>query len=142
MTWATWAIVGLGLLVGEMLTPGGFYFFFFGLGALLTSALVWLGLGGPPWLQWLVFTALSLGCLVPLRSRFVRWASGGEAPVVDSLVGQEAVVTTTIEPRAVGKVELRGTTWSARSSGATAVGVGTRVRVARVDGLTLWVDLN
>jgi len=142
MNWWTWALVGLGLLVGEMLTPGGFYFLFFGVGAFVTSALVWIGLGGPAWFQWLAFTVVSIVCLVPLRSRFVRWAAGGEAPTVDSLVGEEAVVTMGFEPGGVGKVELRGSGWSARTSGTRTLAVGDRVRVRRVDGLTLWVGVD
>jgi membrane protein implicated in regulation of membrane protease activity len=38
----------------------------------------------------------------------------------------------------VGKVELRGSSWSARSARA-ALARGQRCRVERVDGLTLWV---
>ena len=115
MAWWVWALLGLGLFLCETLTPGGFYFLFFGVGAWATGALVLLGIGGPDWVQWLVFTVVSLVCLVPLRGRLVLWASGGETPRVDSLVGEEAVVLADVEPGRVGKAELRGTTWSART---------------------------
>ena len=140
MTWWVWALLGLGLCGGEMLTPGGFYFLFFGIGALVTAALVWLGIGGPPWLEWLLFTTISVACLVPLRGRFVRWASSGEAKVVDSLVGEEALLLDDVEPGGVGKGELRGTTWNVRTSGARTLRRGERVHVTRIDGLTLWVE--
>jgi len=140
MAWWVWALLGLGLFLFEILTPGGFYFLFFGVGAVATSTLVWLGLGGPDWLQWLVFTLVSLGCLVPFRSRLVRWASGGEAPRVDSLVGEEVVVLDDVEPGGVGKAELRGTTWNARTGGGRALRRGERARVARVEGLSLWLE--
>lgn len=140
MAWWMWALVGLGLFLCETLTPGGFYFLFFGIGALVTSALVWLGVEGPDWLQWLTFTVVSLACLVPLRSRLVRWATGGETRPVDSLVGEEAVVIEDVEPGRVGKAELRGTTWSARTGGSRAIRRGERARVARIDGLCLWIE--
>jgi inner membrane protein len=140
MTWWVWAVLGLGLLACEMLTPGGFYFLFFGVGALITAALAWAGLLDTPWVEWLVFTVLSLACLVPLRGRLVRWASVPDAPRVDSLVGEEAVVLDDLDPGAVGKGELRGTTWSVRTTGARTLRRGERARVARVDGLTLWLE--
>jgi membrane protein implicated in regulation of membrane protease activity len=140
MTWWVWAVLGHGLLGGEMLTPGGFYFLFFGFGALVTAAIAWAGLGGPAWLEWLLFTVVSLACLVPLRGRLVRWASVPEAPRVDSLVGEEAVILADLDPGAVGKGELRGTTWTVRTAGARTLRRGERARVARVDGLTLWLE--
>src|SRR5689334_10769222 len=98
MTWWVWAVLGLGLFACEMLTPGGFYFAFFGVGALATAAIAWAGVGGPPWLEWLLFTVISLACLVPLRGRLVRWALPEAPRVVDSLVGEEAVVLDDLEP--------------------------------------------
>ena len=139
MTWWTWALLGLGLFGAEMLTPGGFYFLFFGVGAMVTGGLVFLGVGGPPWLEWAIFTAVSLACLVPLRSRFVHWTSV-ERRAVDSIVGEEALMLDDVGPGCVGKGELRGTTWSVRTSGAQTLRRGERVRVTRVDGLTLWVE--
>jgi membrane protein implicated in regulation of membrane protease activity len=140
MTWWMWALLGLGLAACEMLTPGGFYFLFFGLGAVVTSGLVFAGVLATPWAEWLVFTVVSLACLIPLRSRFVRWASVPEAARLDSLVGEEVVLLDDLVPGAVGKGELRGSTWSVRTSGSRTLGRGERSRVGRVDGLTLWVE--
>jgi membrane protein implicated in regulation of membrane protease activity len=36
-------------------------------------------------------------------------------------------------------VELRGTSWSARNASDAAIGAGMRCRVARVEGLMLYV---
>ena len=140
MTWWVWVLLGLGLFACEMLTPGGFYFAFFGIGAVATGLLAWLGAGGPPWFEWLLFTVISLACLVPLRGRLVRWAAGGEAPAVDSIVGEETLLLEDVGPGSVGRGELRGTTWSVRTTGARTLRRGERVRVARVEGLTLWVE--
>lgn len=140
MTWWMWAILGFGLLGCEILTPGGFYFFFFGVGALVTAAIAWLGLTPAPWAEWLLFTIVSIVCLVPLRGRLVRWASVADAPRVDSIVGEEAVVLDDLDPGCVGKGELRGTTWTIRTAGPRRLCRGQRARVARVDGLTLWLE--
>jgi hypothetical protein len=139
MAWWMWALLGLGLAACEMLTPGGFYFLFFGIGALVTSGLVWVGLGGPAWFEWFLFTLISVACLVPLRARFVRWASVAESRV-DSLVGEETLLLEDVDAGGVGKGELRGTTWNVRSTATRPLRRGERVRVARVEGLTLWVE--
>lgn len=138
MTWWLWVLLGFALLAGEMLTPGGFFFAFFGIGAIVVGVLTWLGLE-PAWLQWLLFTVGSIGAMVPLRGRLVRRLAGGEAPQVDSLVGEGAVLLDDLGPGAVAKVELRGSAWTARSAGERAMTKGERVRVTRVDGLTVWV---
>jgi membrane protein implicated in regulation of membrane protease activity len=139
MEWWMWALLGFGLIACEMLTPGAFYFAFFGVGALVTSAAVALGLGEPLWVEWLFFTVVSVACLVPLRGRLVRWATP-EPRVVDSIVGEELVLLDDVGPGNPGKGELRGSTWTVRTGGSRTIARGERVRVSRVDGLTLWVE--
>src|SRR5262245_9659366 len=69
MAWWVWILVGLGLLGFEILTPGGFFVLFFGLGAIVVGALTGLGLTGPAWVQWLLFSLLSVGSLLLFRPR-------------------------------------------------------------------------
>lgn len=135
-----WVLLGFALMLGEVVTPGGFFFLFFGVGGLAVGALVWAGLGGPAWVQWLLFTVVSLACLIPLRARLLRRVQGDGGPPVDSLVGQVAVCLEDLAPGQVGKAELRGTAWSARNAGTRAIPRGGRSRVLRVDGLMLWVE--
>jgi len=142
MSWWMWALLGLALLGGEMLTPGGFYFLFFGVSGLVVSAIVRLDWGGPAWFQWFLFSIISVVCLVPLRSRLVRWVSGGleAAPRVDALVGETAVVLEDVASGDIGKAELRGSSWNARNAAARPLRKGERARVTRVEGLTLWLE--
>lgn len=136
MEWWIWILLGLGLLVAEMLTPG-LFFLFFGLGALLVGALVLLGAGGPRELQWLLFSAVSLGTLALLRRRLKSRLAG--KPVVDSLVGELAVPLEDLPPQATGKAELHGSTWSARNDAGVPLARGQRCQVVRVEGLMLWI---
>ena len=62
---------------------------------------------------------------------------GGER--VDSLVGESATCVDDVAPGALGKVELRGTAWTARNDGPAPLRRGERARVVRVEGLTLWI---
>jgi hypothetical protein len=141
MLWWVWILFGLALLAAEVLTPGGFFVLFFGLAALIVGALVALGVGGPEWTQWLMFSVLSVASLLGFRRRLVdRFngpAEGGHK--LDSLVGEVAVLTGDLAPGGVGKAELRGTSWTVRTHGSVILAGGTRCVVASVEGLTLWV---
>jgi membrane protein implicated in regulation of membrane protease activity len=141
MAWWVWVLVGLGLLGFEMLTPGGFFMLFFGLAALVVGALAGSGLTRPVWLQWLLFSLLSVGSLLVFRRRLLAWLQSPEARGVASLVGDVAVLLADLPPGTVGKAELRGTAWSVRHDGPQTLARGSRCRVDRVDGLTLHVRL-
>ena len=43
MQWWIWVVAAVALLAVELLTPGGFYFLFFGVGALAAGALTLAG---------------------------------------------------------------------------------------------------
>lgn len=140
MTYWAWALFGLGLLALEVATPGGLFALFFGISALVVALLVGLGWAGPAWSQWLLFSAIALVALGLLRKPMrARLGPKAGARPVDSLVGETAVALQPIPIGEIGKAELRGTGWSACNSGATAIEKGQRVRVDRVEGLTLHV---
>jgi membrane protein implicated in regulation of membrane protease activity len=139
--WWLWLLLGLVLLGVEMLTPGGFYFLFFGVAALVVGFLAGLGVGGPVWAQIVVFSVLSVASLALLRPYLLRWARSGERPdPVDTLEGESAVLAEDLAPGAYGKAELRGTSWTVVNRDQRPLTRGQRVRVVRVDGLTLWVE--
>jgi inner membrane protein len=141
MAWWLWVLLGFGLLACELLTPGGFFFLFFGFGAVVVGAIVWAGLAEPVWMQWLLFSVISLVFLVPLRGRLLRRMGSDEhGASVDSLVGQLAVLLDDLSPGEMGKAELRGTAWNARNGDQRALRRGQRGKVTRVDGLTLWLQ--
>src|SRR5881296_2166191 len=118
MAWWLWVLLGFALVMCELLTPGGFFFLFFGLGAIAVGALVWLGAAGPAWLQWFLFSLISLGFLVPLRGRLLRRMATGDdtAARVDALVGQVAVLLDDLPPGEIGRVPPLSCRSRARSS--------------------------
>jgi membrane protein implicated in regulation of membrane protease activity len=67
MEWWLWVILGFLMMVAELLTPGGFYLLFFGVGAVIVGSLDALGWAGPAWTQWLLFSLLSVVCLLVFR---------------------------------------------------------------------------
>ena len=142
MAWWHWILLGIALLAGEMVTPGGFFVLFFGIAALLVGALMSVGLAGPPAVQWLLFSALSIGSLLLFRRRLLERfnvPSVAKLDELDSLRGEVAVPSEDLAPGAVGKAELRGTAWSVKNVGEQPLRAGQRCRVAGKEGLTLFL---
>jgi membrane protein implicated in regulation of membrane protease activity len=141
MAWWLWVLVGLALLGVEILTPGGFFILFFGVAALVTGGLVGSGAVAAAWVQWLLFSALSVISLLLFRERLLATFGSGDASGARAapVVGETAVLTEDLAPGAVGRAELRGTSWSVRSRDPGMLERGRRCRVVEVDGLTLWV---
>ena len=134
-----WLAGGVVLMVIELATPSGFFVMFFGLGALTVGILTRLGLAGPAWVEWLLFTATSIAYVLLFRGRLRARSQVPDSAEVDALVGELATPRERIPPGGVGRVELRGTVWSARNDSPSSIEPGRRCRVIRVDGLLLFV---
>jgi inner membrane protein len=139
--WAVWLVAGFILLIAELLTAGGFFLAFFGLGAMITGALLYAHLIGSGLAQWLTFSVSSVVLLLLFRNRLLKLIppKGGDADQ-DTLVGKSALVIEAMAPGSTGKVELRGTPWSANNTGGATLAVNAACRVVRVEGLTLEVE--
>ena len=141
IVWWHWLVLGLLLIALELAASGGFYIIFFGIAAVIISLVVALGADTPVWVELLLFSVLSIGSLLFFRSPLMRWMNiGGQGADVDSLVGETGVAQQDIPPNGIGRVELRGTSWSARNSGAALLATGRRCIVVRVDRLMLIVE--
>jgi membrane protein implicated in regulation of membrane protease activity len=140
MQWWHWLVLGLVLGLFELASPGGFFIIFFGLGALIVGLLTLAGAGGPLWLQWGLFSVISIAALLLFRDPLLRrMRAGHHQKPIDSLTADIAVVKEDIAPGAVGRAELRGTDWSALNVGGAALHRGQRCAVRKVDGLTLHI---
>ena len=133
-----WLAAGLVLVVAELATPGGFVIIFFGIGALAVGALALLGLVTYRAAPISVFSVLLCGVArVPPRTRAIPHP---DSPVVDRrFTGRRAWrwSRSAMAPRAIGRVEVRGSMWGARNTSDVTLDPGQRARVAAVDGLTL-----
>lgn len=140
MPWWIWLLLGFFLALLELLTPTGFFLLFFGIAAMVVGLIAALYPSCPFWLEWVLFGAISVVAVVlfrrPVREKFRVAIPHTE---VDTLAGETAVATQDIAAGAVGKVELRGSTWSARNESENPIQAGQRCVVLRVDGLTLVV---
>lgn len=131
-----WMIAGLALLILELFTTT-FFLMWIAAAALLTALLSLL----VPlvWLQWIVFTAVSVLLLIFTKPLARRLHTRATAPSnVDALLGQEAVVLETINEAAnSGRVRVRSDEWRARGSGI--IPQGETVIITGVAGATLLV---
>ena len=140
MEWWIWLALGLVLLVIELATPSGFFVMFFGLGALTVGVLTRIGVGGPPWMEWLLFTIFSIVYVLLFRGRLQQRVQHPDTDKVDTLIGELALPRERIPPAGVGRVEMRGSIWNARNDSTEPLEPGRRTRVTRVDGLVVFVQ--
>jgi inner membrane protein len=141
MIWWYWVVLGLLLTGVELVTPGGFFFLFFSIGALVVGGLTLIGAAGPAWVQWLLFSVVSVAALVFFRAPLLRMMNAGTPARgdIDSLRGEVAVAMDAIAAGGLGRAQLRGTVWTARNLGAEPVTPGERCLVTSVDGLTISI---
>ena len=139
MTWWGWVIAGAILLGAELsFVNAQFYLVFIGSAAILVG-LATLALPLADWLQWALFALLAIVSMVTFRSRIYRRVHG-TAPAVRT--GPQGGLITL--PVALGagdscQAEYGGTFWTVRNDSDTPIPSGSRVRIARVQDLTLLV---
>lgn len=139
MPWWAWILSGL-VLLGLELLLGTFYLLFLGLAAIVVGLLAMFGASGPLWLEWVLFIVFSSGLVLLLRKPLLgKFTIRNEIGDADTLVGQVAVASEVIPPAGIGRVEMRGTVWTAHNNGATPLIPGQRCTVERIHGLSLWV---
>jgi len=139
MEWWLWLAGGLALVVAELVLPSGFFIIFFGIGALAVGTLAAIGVVQSIWMQGLLFSVLSVASLLIFRDRLKTTFQAPPTPSIDSIVGVLAVVRENLGPGSVGRVEVRGASWSARNTSNVMLAAGQRARVAGIDGLLLTV---
>ena len=138
MSWWIWVLIAFALLALEM-ASSTMHIGLFAVGAITVALLLAFGVTMPIWAQLLIFTIVSIVSLIWIRPMLVKRLNLQTGKPVDRIEGEAAVALDNIAPAELGKAELRGTTWSARNVGASAITKGQRCTVDRVDGLTLHV---
>ena len=114
-----WFVAGLLLFLFELMAPT-FILLFFGIGAWIVAAIRFFT---PVSLntQLFLFIIISIIALIILRQSFKKIFHGYIGAKQDpdhnliDFVGQKAVVKTMITPQMAGKVEFRGSLWSAEA---------------------------
>jgi len=111
----------------------------FAAGALV--AMIVSMLGGPVWLQILLFIVVSFALLWMLRPILKKFYTPKLTRTnVDAVIGKIGITMMPIDNNmAQGKVKLEGMEWSARSTSGEEIPENVQVRIDRVEGVKLFV---
>jgi membrane protein implicated in regulation of membrane protease activity len=138
MSWWVWVLLGF-LLLGVEFVATTMHLGLFAIGAFFVAILVAVGIPLPLWAQVVTFTGATLFAFFFVRPVLVRKLKLDDRKIVDSLVGEQALALEDMPAGGNGRAEMRGSTWSARNVGETALIRGQRCIVAGVDGLSIHV---
>jgi membrane protein implicated in regulation of membrane protease activity len=134
-----WFLLGLVLFLLELVIPG-FFIFFFGLGAWITALVCLVGEPGTN-LQIIIFAITSVLSLLALRriiqKKFFYSKGTLSEDVEDEFTGREALAKNDFGGNLTGKVEFKGTTWTAESK--SEIKEGQRVIILEKDSFKLIV---
>ena len=135
-----WLIVLVVCLVAEIATLGLTSIWFAG-GALL--AMIIAMIGGPLWLQVLVFLIASIVLLIftrPIAAKYFN--KNREKTNVNSKLGKQAIVTVTIDNlKGEGQIVTEGMEWTARSLDSTVIEEGSVVTIEKIEGVKAIVSI-
>ena len=123
-----WLVLLLLFSLGEALTVG------------LTS--IWFAAGALAALVCaLVVSVLCLLAVRPLAKKFIN--NKVQPTNADRILGTEAQVTENIDNiQGKGAVTIGGVAWSARSEDGTPIPAGSLVRILRIEGVKVFVELS
>jgi membrane protein implicated in regulation of membrane protease activity len=138
-----WFVAGTILALLEFVAPG-IILIFFAAGAWIVSFTSWIGLTGSLESQLLLFAVTSAALLVSLRrwirGKFSGHISGVQDPLrnLDEFTGKTVQVIADVVPgRPGGKVEFKGSTWSAESG--EEIKAGEMAVITGIEGISLKV---
>ena len=135
-----WLIVLVVCLVVEIGTLGLTSIWFAG-GAL--CALLISLVGGPLWLQILLFLVASIVLLIftrPIAAKYFN--KNREKTNVESKIGKQAIVTVTIDNlKGEGQIVTEGMEWTARSLDSSVIEEGSVVTIEKIEGVKAIVSI-
>ncbi|MCX6153327.1 MAG: NfeD family protein [Candidatus Kapabacteria bacterium] len=144
MEYYWWFIASFIFVILEIITPG-FFFLWFGIGAITTGLLDLLGFNSliP---QIIVFVVISLALVAMSRTIFknifIKKSPGKEIITnVNVLLGKQGIVTTTINnDKSEGRILVEGQDWSARSANNDIIEQNMNVIILRFEGIKAIVE--
>lgn len=136
----TWVIVLVVCLVVEFSTLGLTSIWFAG-GALLSMIIALIG--GPLWLQILVFLVASIVLLIFTRPVATKYFNKNRTKTnVDSIAGRQAIVTEKIDNlKGMGQIVTNGMEWTARSLDDSVIEEGAVVTIEKIEGVKAIVKM-
>jgi membrane protein implicated in regulation of membrane protease activity len=132
-----WAILGIILIAAELMTMA-FVLVFFGLGALLTALLTWVGVTHDFTSQLVVFSISSFAMLLMFRT-FAKKQFFRKSEISQEFIGQKVKVTKAISADRDGAVSYRGSEWIAFSDSKEVIPAGAMAEIIGTEGIRVKV---
>jgi membrane protein implicated in regulation of membrane protease activity len=134
-------ILGAVLLGAELFAVDAqFYLVFLGVSAAVVGLASLFGIVMPEWAQWLAFAILALVFFVTFRKALYQKLRHGGPGFENPISSASITVTDEVAPGSDSRAEYRGSEWTIRNVGDSAIAAGSRAKVVKVDGLTLHVE--
>jgi membrane protein implicated in regulation of membrane protease activity len=141
MPWWGWMIFGAILLGSELLlVDAGFYLVFIGIAGAIVGLIELAGAGLEPWVQWILFSVISLVLMVLFRKKLYDKLRGSAVGYQVGPAGEIVTVEQTLQPGESGRLAYRGTEWTAVNTSEQVMEQGQHVQISSVDSLTLKLD--
>ena len=133
-----WVIVAAVTLVVEIISLGLSSIWFTG-GAIVAAVVGYLG--GPLWLQIVLFIVVSTVLLLTIRPFAAKKLRLGEEKTnTDSLIGRTEKILETVDNNAgTGKLKIGDVDWRAVSDDGSVIPAETLVKIVRIEGTKLFV---
>jgi membrane protein implicated in regulation of membrane protease activity len=136
--WWYWICIGLFMLLSEALTPGGFYLLFIGVSAIVTGVLATFIT--PVWLEITIFTIMSIFSITVIRKPLVaRVNTTTPKSNIPEFIGETATAINKMPAGKEGKVEVRGSIWSAKNDSDTDIAQNEQCTITARVGLLFIV---
>jgi len=133
-----WGAAGLLLILADV-AFGTFFVVFLGAGALLTAAMLWMGVPMNTTTQWLTFTVVSAMGVLLLRKKMIHWFGPSDEERFEEHKGQTVVVVEDVAPGKTGKIKYRGTEWQGATNGDDAIQAGENALITHLDGIVVYI---
>lgn len=138
MPWWGWIIIGALLLGSELLiVDAGFYLVFLGIAAAITGLIELAGAGLEPWVQWILFSVISLALMVLFRKKLYDKLRGSGIGYETGPVGEIVTLEQELAPGDKGRLAFRGTQWTVINESDESFKAGQHVQIRAIDGLSL-----
>jgi membrane protein implicated in regulation of membrane protease activity len=137
--WVIWAIVAVGLAIGEVLTPGMFFLGPVALAAVVAAIIAAFGAGlGVELALFIVVAIASLAFLRPIARRHLHMPARLRTGTA-ALVGARGLALERIDLHG-GRVKVGGEVWTARAfDESQVIEPGAQVEVVKIEGATALV---
>ncbi|TFG84114.1 MAG: NfeD family protein [Chromatiales bacterium] len=141
MTWWGWMVVGMLLLAAELfIVEANFFLVFLGAAAIVTGLIALALPELSQAMQWLAFSALALTSMIFFRRRVYRLLRREVPDMANDMLQEHLQLSVSLPVDDSCRVELRGSTWTARNVGTVPIPPGVNVRIVGVDGVTLRIE--